>query len=313
MRFRVIFDSDRGKGENVSLTITKDYRRKFISFLKKTFEVADGEFWRKLYSFREEAGTGRKIRLRKPFTFSVYLGKSFRIEKSFIEASLPFEFLFSTGDPLVASYFYNGVKKLMYEGYTLPNLFIEMPSRESSSSQGSTDDASFGGCVEPSEGSDNFPKLGIVDLSLAREDVIFENTVVFKTKQPILLTDPSRSRKDRDFYLVPEPHNFGSEKTKRWKEVLCQRVFESYEWITGKKLPDNLKKFDVEFFSPGSLRTTRVCHYGVYIPAFKGIFKASGSVELLNFVYQYGIGVKTGEGFGMLDVIAQGEVNNSGR
>lgn len=49
-----------------------------------------------------------------------------------------------------------------------------------------------------------------------------------------------------------------------------------------------------------------VCqHYGGKITTLKGNIILSGSPECLQFLYDYGLGVRTGQGFGLLEVIKQ--------
>jgi CRISPR-associated endoribonuclease Cas6 len=40
-----------------------------------------------------------------------------------------------------------------------------------------------------------------------------------------------------------------------------------------------------------------------YVNAYSGIFKLSGDVEDLNYIYQGGIGYRRSQGFGMIDIV----------
>ncbi len=280
MRFKLVLEEAGGR--KAEFLINKDYRSRFISLVKKVFEQDSA------YSLLYENQSSAHPK-RKPFTFSVYLGKGFRVMEAsdYILTTPPFELLFSTGDPKVATYFYNGVLALLADGsYTL-NL--------SSIAKG-----------EPLY-------LRIKDIKLVREEVIKSGAVLFKAKQPVIITHPHRRREDDDYFLTP-----GMDQ---WEEVLSRRLLEDYRRVTGEKIEGQVRFRKVEnplalevlvqwgkldrSFVKEPIKTTRIKHYGGYLRGFKGIFLLCGPVRLLRFVYQYGMGIRTGQGFGYLDVLAQ--------
>jgi len=58
------------------------------------------------------------------------------------------------------------------------------------------------------------------------------------------------------------------------------------------------------YFEPISIEEVLVKHYGGYVRGFLGEFKLhTDNPEVLKFVYQYGLGVRTGQGFGYLEVV----------
>jgi CRISPR-associated endoribonuclease Cas6 len=58
------------------------------------------------------------------------------------------------------------------------------------------------------------------------------------------------------------------------------------------------------YLEPISTEEVLVKHYGGYVRGFLGEFKLyTDNPEVLKFVYQYGLGVRTGQGFGYLEVI----------
>lgn len=82
-----------------------DYRRKFISFLKRCFETYDKAVFDKYYRDREN--------IEKPYTFAVYLGKA-KFMKESIELRNDIIFLnFSTADTEAGLYFYNAVSAMV--------------------------------------------------------------------------------------------------------------------------------------------------------------------------------------------------------
>jgi CRISPR-associated endoribonuclease Cas6 len=92
MRIKVLFES------KVNLNLPKDYRRYFLSFLKKVFEMSGFE---KLYEMKKF----------RPYTFSVWLGENFKIDEE-VSTDTKISLLFSSGDPVLITNFYNGVLRL---------------------------------------------------------------------------------------------------------------------------------------------------------------------------------------------------------
>jgi CRISPR-associated endoribonuclease Cas6 len=97
MRIKVLFES------KVNLNLPKDYRRYFLSFLKKVFERSGFE---KLYEMKKY----------RPYTFSVWLGENFKIDEE-VSTDTKISLLFSSGDPVLITNFYNGVLRLKKERY----------------------------------------------------------------------------------------------------------------------------------------------------------------------------------------------------
>jgi CRISPR-associated endoribonuclease Cas6 len=277
LRFKVTL----GTKVDGEVVISNDYRRRFISFLKKAFREGDKKVSNRIYP----EGRNPAPKRRKPFTFSVYLGKSFKASKDAILTSPPYQFLFSTGDPIIATVFYNGVLKLKSSDYSL-----DMSALTGSKYH-----------------------LQIEDISLEKEEVIKGNAVFFKTKQPVILTHPDKGRNDENYYLTPE--------NDEWVEILNRRLKEDYFRVTGRELKGDIGflhvlnteplkqlvawgKLDKSFIE-NPIKVTKIKHYGGYLKGFKGLFLLCGPRELLQFVYQYGMGIRTGQGFGYLDILAQ--------
>ena len=55
-------------------------------------------------------------------------------------------------------------------------------------------------------------------------------------------------------------------------------------------------------FVAENLREEFIRHYGGYLRGFIGTFKLEADFEILDFVYKYGMGLRTGQGFGYLEV-----------
>ena len=233
MRFIVRLKSN--KPSNISI----DYRRNFISFLKSVF----GD------SFNSFNGP-------KPYVFSVFFGKSVRIEKEKVKNVETINFRFSTGNVIVAVKFYNGVLRLKKENY-LHKI-----------------------------GSENF-KIEWIE----REDKR-EITGIFKTLSPVVVERIGcMNIKDiEERYVIPNEDDF--------ELSLLENILRRYRSIYGKDLSVNTFRF-----KGIKVKKTYVKHYGGYLKCFLGKFKVeTDSEELLKFIYNFGLGLRTGQGFGYLEV-----------
>lgn len=268
MRLKILFDNEQD--EQKELLVIQEYRQYFISFLKNIF--ASTKIYKNLYSQK----------VVKPFTFSVFLGKDLiPLEEKKIKISLPIEFLFSTGDSEIFSYFYNGVLDFKREERML-NI------------------------------SHNF--LKIKKIQLLKNIKINSSAVIFKTLGVVILTDPNASAKDfHNYFIIP------NDNLEKFNKILEFRMAEKYQRIIGKKIDTKMiftpindkelpifirqRKLDIGFSQP--IKETIVKHYKGYLRGFKGIFYLEAHPEMLQFIYDYGLGIRTGQGFGMVDLVAQ--------
>lgn len=91
--------------------VPSDYRRKFISFLKKSFESYDKAIYNKYYKDRDN--------IEKPYTFSVYFGRAQFSKKKIILEKERINFTFSTFDTESGLYFYNAVLAMVGKKFFL--------------------------------------------------------------------------------------------------------------------------------------------------------------------------------------------------
>lgn len=114
----------------------------------------------------------------------------------------------------------------------------------------------------------------------------------FRTLSPVVVermgfTD-LKSPEER--YITPDEEGF--------EHSLLENIIRRYEAIKGK-----VPKISSFSFKAVDIKTEFVRHYGGYIKAFRGRFAIStDSEELLKFIYRYGMGLRTGQGFGYLEV-----------
>ncbi|MCM8811421.1 MAG: hypothetical protein NC917_07255, partial [Candidatus Omnitrophica bacterium] len=122
--------------------------------------------------------------------------------------------------------------------------------------------------------------------------------VLFRTIGVSVLTDPDKSADDfKNWYIIPEKENL-----ERFNEVLRKRTEEKLKFLKGIDKKINL---EFSFLSESSLFETVIPHYDGYVRGFRGRFILKGDIEVLQFLYDFGFGVRTGQGFGLLEVIKQ--------
>jgi CRISPR-associated endoribonuclease Cas6 len=238
MRFKVkLVKLNPGREAKISV----DYRRRFISLLKRIF----GE------NFDEESV--------KPYTFAVYFGKRAKFEKDFIRVLEPIVFRFSTGDRRVAMAFYDGVVRLKKDFYLHD--------------------------FNPKAKEGAFYKIERIEVE---GEPSLRN--FFKALSPIVIERKTVSKDPRERYVVPGEPDFVewlNENLRRRMSAILTKV----------------PSFTEIYLEPVSIEEVLVKHYGGYVRGFLGEFKLYvDNPEVLKFVYQYGLGVRTGQGFGYLEV-----------
>lgn len=267
MRLKVTFEELKEE-----ITIEKEYRKYFISFIKNVFTQTN--LFTEIYS-------DKKVR---PFTFSVFLGNDFEILDRDIKIKSPIDLIFSTGDYFIFTNFYNGVLELKKkkQGIIWKN-----------------------GKVIP-----------VKDIVLLRNVKINSSCAIFKTIGVSVVTDPEKRAKNFEkWYCVP-----GEDNLQEFNRVLEKRMLEKYERMVGKRLDTQIKFTPVSekemeifirqgkiplSFGTKPIKEVYVKHYNGFIKGFKGVFYLESHPEMLQFIYDYGLGVRTGQGFGLLEVIVQ--------
>ncbi len=115
---------------------------------------------------------------------------------------------------------------------------------------------------------------------------------LFKTLSPAVVE--RHGVKDRDpgkKYAVPSDEDF--------REHLLENTLRRFQVVMGYEPQLNGFELEPEFYKVEFVR-----HYGGYVRTFMGRFRIkTDSPELLRFVYEYGLGLRTGQGFGYLEVI----------
>ncbi len=130
------------------------------------------------------------------------------------------------------------------------------------------------------------------DFKLSNIEPVWKNYKsgnIFRTLSPVIINDPERNPKNpKEHFLIPGDERFND----RLLEITRERM-------------RNLINKDVPYIEiePMEIREVMVRHYGGYIRGFLGIVKVKSDDETLRFIYDYGLGIRTGQGFGMLESI----------
>ncbi|MFN4226541.1 MAG: CRISPR-associated endoribonuclease Cas6 [Candidatus Ratteibacteria bacterium] len=172
--------------------------------------------------------------------------------------------IFSSGDFSVISYFWNGLLTLKENR----NDFITI----------------------------NGHRFQLDNVSLLPNKKIKDNQVIFRTIGISILTDPEERADDfKNWYIIPEEENI-----ERFNEVLRKRTEERLKYLKNINKRINLK---FSFLDKNSIIETVIPHYNGYVRGFRGKFILEGEPEILQFLYDYGFGVRTGQGFGLLEIV----------
>jgi CRISPR-associated endoribonuclease Cas6 len=242
MQIEVFFESQS------KLNLPKDYRRYFLSFLKKAFEKVG---FLKIFEMKKY----------RPYTFSVWLGENFKIDEE-VYTDTKISLLFSSGDPVIITNFYNGVIRLKKERYKPIGELLE-----------------------------------IKDVNLLPYKKIKANKAIFKTIGVCVFNNPQAPKKDlKSWYITP------FDDLDKFNKILYQRTNDRFKYLTGRKETHPIRLNLLEDYP---IKKVMVKHYNGYVRGFKGIFELEGSPEILQFVYDYGFGIRTGQGFGLLELVKE--------
>jgi len=116
-----------------------------------------------------------------------------------------------------------------------------------------------------------------------------ENT--FRILSPVVVNDPHKNpRNPKEHYLLPGDEGFN----RRLLEITVERM----ERFLGRTPKGGIEVEPVE-----KVKEVMVRHYKGYVRGFIGTIKVKAPPNVLKFIYDYGLGIRTGQGFGMLEVI----------
>lgn len=127
------------------------------------------------------------------------------------------------------------------------------------------------------------------------ETIITNSTVFFQTclGNGLCIRDHNRET-NRDRFIVYNDKDF------KEKALTILKVQAKLAGYSDKILED----LDIE---PVQCKKVLVYHYNIYVDTSVGIFKMQGNPDVLQYLYKIGLGSKHSAGFGMVNVLKQGE------
>ncbi|OQB73541.1 MAG: CRISPR associated protein Cas6 [candidate division TA06 bacterium ADurb.Bin131] len=260
------------------------YRHRIMSLIKESLKQSDPEYKNSLYPDKKSEYS-KKV---KPFTFSVFIppGCERKKEKFLVDENIEVEdIVFYFPPDLSLSLFisscdyqfiinlYNGL--LQIKQYTFDPL--------------------------------NSIKMTFERVFLLNERKINTDQVIFKTNSPILIEDEKSSP------LLPPPlrENSNLLEFNGHFNAIHNKILQDLREKDGEKGPGLYQTLE---FEPLNIRKQVVKHtlkgfrekagkpYMV-LTTFSGCFRLRGDPRDLQLLYQSGIGLRTGQGFGMVEVI----------
>ncbi|MDI1471668.1 CRISPR-associated endoribonuclease Cas6 [Thermodesulfovibrio sp. 1176] len=248
------------------------YRHRFISLIKEALGKSDFNYKKSLYP--EEAVKRSKI--AKPFCFSISMPKEKTIKKE---------------------------KIVIDEGIEIEDIVFYFPENSYINFYISSFDYQFivnlyNGLLEIKEFDfGNGISLKLNRIFMLNERRILTDEVIFKTNSPILIEDSKENPIlpiDSDIEYFNE--QFNAIHSRILKDIRGEGVKGELEFeplkIRKQVVKHTLKGFREKTGKPYMMLT-----------CFEGCFKLKGEPEDLKMLYQIGIGLRTGQGFGMVEVV----------
>jgi CRISPR-associated endoribonuclease Cas6 len=251
------------------------YRHRFMALIKEALKKSDAGYKDQLYPKKDSEHS----KIVKPFSFSIALppGRTTKKEKFFVD-----------------------------NGHEIEDTVFYFPQNSYLSFYISSSDYQFmvnmyNGLLEIKEFDfSNDIKLKINRVFMLNEKKISGDEVVFKTNAPILIEDkngkPVLPIADSLSPIAYFNDNFNAIHDRILKDIRGEGLYKDMEFI-----PVALKKQVVKHTLKGFREKTGKPY--MTLTCFEGSFKLKGDSRDLQMLYQMGIGLRTGQGFGMVEVI----------
>jgi len=249
------------------------YRHRVISLFKEALKRADVEYKKFLYNNS----------IPKPFSFNLVLPKEKEVKRGTIQIDTNFlieDNIFYLKNPYVSLYvsaldyrfvidLFNGLKKIKIFNFSSDTDMLV---------------------------NDEKITWEIKKVIYINERPIKEGEITFKTNSPILIED-----KDDN------PVLFSNENFEKELNEITNRILQSPH-IKGKGLEEPLKFEPIKMQKQVIKHTLKSFRYKtgkplMYLTGNAGIFKLKGHPKDLEILYKIGIGNRTGQGFGMVEVL----------
>lgn len=137
----------------------------------------------------------------------------------------------------------------------------------------------------------NMNTLYLKGINLQSNFKIKNMEIIFRTLSPVLVSNKGSS----DWYLIPGDSNFEEGLKFSVKEIVKEFLNYSQDF-----------PFEFNTFIDGnkaSIKKKIVWHYNMHRSGFVGVFKIKSMPEILQLIYDIGLGVRRSQGFGMLEVV----------
>ncbi len=249
------------------------YRNRFIALIKAALSESDKNYKERLYPDK----SSEYSKVAKPFCFSVRMPvrRDIRIEKISVDDGIEINervFYFS-GRERLSLY----ISSSDFEFIT--NLYNGLQKMRSFQ-------------------FNNEISMHFIKAYLLNERKIASDEVVFKTLSPVLIEDKNEKP------LIPSDYELLEFKNEL--NAIHQRILKDIRNGEGlfKELefePVRIKKQVVKHTLRGFREKT--CRPYMTLTCFEGCFKLKGDPRDLQMLYQIGIGLRTGQGLGMVEVI----------
>jgi len=248
------------------------YRHRFIALIKEALSISDLDYKNSIYP---DEGS-EKSKKAKPFCFAVSISGKREAKKE--------RFSLSENIEINETVFHldKNSRVLFYisspDYYFIMNLYNGLLKIDSFNIEGKS-------------------IIKLDKILMAKENRIKRQEVIFNTLSPILIENKSGKP------LLPTKDEL--EIFNREMNAIQTRIIKD---LRGDGLKDDLK------FEPIQIKKQIVKHTlrgfrektnkpFMTLTCTEGVFKLKGHPEDLNFIYQTGLGLRTGQGFGMLEVI----------
>lgn len=126
--------------------------------------------------------------------------------------------------------------------------------------------------------------LTLSDITLTRMTTVSQDSVIFKTLSPVLINNKGKP----NWYLLPGQDGFDEGLHFAAREVT--RTF-----LNGEANSIDFKSINV--------KRKVVRHYNMDMQGITGTFELRSRPEVLNLIYQIGLGMRRSQGFGMLEIV----------
>ncbi|MCX7927219.1 MAG: CRISPR-associated endoribonuclease Cas6 [Candidatus Omnitrophica bacterium] len=264
------------------------YRHRLLAIIKEALRHSDSQYKEQLYPDKNTELSKRT----KPFTFSISLPKfnskdtncGWRKEKFYVDKNYP------AVEELV--FYFPSSSSLFWDISSSDNLFIINL---------------YNGLLAMKEfifdDLNGTTKITFENVFILKEHKINSNEVIFKTKSPITIEDKNGTP------ILPTQENL----------VIFNREFNAIHEKILKDLRTNNKKekdglYQELEFVPLKIKKQVVKHTltgfrektgkpYMALTTFEGCFRLKGDPRDLQFLYESGIGLRTGQGFGMVEVV----------